>query len=126
MLSTEPLSASRVRVPVEIHFKTAKLQKTCNAAAALRKAYGGENASRVQRRLAVLEAAPSLADVPNVPPERCHLLTGDRAGCFAVDIKHPFRIVFAPTTQPPPRKADGGIDLRKVTSVTILEIVDYH
>lgn len=126
MLSAEALSTSWVREPVEIHFKSAKLQKTCNGAAALRKAYGEENASRIQRRLAVLEAAPSLSDVPAVPPERCHPMKGDRAGAYAVDIKHPFRIVFAPTTQPPPRKPDGGVDLRKVTSVTILEIVDYH
>jgi proteic killer suppression protein len=74
----------------------------------------------------VLDAAPSLADVPATPPERCHPLKGDRDGEFAVDVQQPHRLVFRPNHEPVPRKDDGGIDLRQVTEIEVLSIEDYH
>ena len=111
---------------MDIFFTKSKLQKTCNSEALLRMAYGQTNSALIRHRLAVLEAAASLAYVPTSPPERCRLLKGDFARRFAVDAQHPFRIVFEPSARPPPVKPDGGLDLREVTAITILDIVDYH
>jgi proteic killer suppression protein len=112
--------------PVDIFFKSNKLAKVLNEEARLKKDYGVKNARQIRLRMAVLAAASTLADVPTLPPDRRHQLTADRRGCFAVDAEHPFRIVFEPGHDPVPLKEDGGIDLRRVTAIIILEIVDYH
>jgi proteic killer suppression protein len=64
--------------------------------------------------------------VPVRPPERRHELSGNRKGRFAVDLKHPQRLVFEPNHNPLPRGADGGLDLKKINAVTIIEVEDYH
>jgi proteic killer suppression protein len=76
--------------------------------------------------MAVLKAADNCAMVPTQKPERRHELTGKRKGTFAVDLKHPFRLIFKPNHEPVPVKKDGGIDLSKVTAITILGVEDYH
>ncbi len=78
------------------------------------------------RRLQFLRSAPTLADVPQKPPERCHELSGDRKGEFAMDLKHPYRLIFRPYHDPVPRKEDSGIDLNKITKIEIFTIEDYH
>jgi proteic killer suppression protein len=88
--------------------------------------FGTENAKKIKLRMAVLVAANCLEDVPTHVPERRHQLTGNREGQFAVDLKHPFRLVFEPNHNPLPLGRDGGLDLRRVSAVSILEIEDYH
>lgn len=111
---------------MDISFRTRKLQKTFESGAALRKAYGVRMAEVIERRIAVLMAAPSIDAVPASPPERRHLLGGDRRAQFAVDLVHPKRLVFRPAQQPPLRTDDGGIDLARITAIEIVEVVDYH
>ena len=77
-------------------------------------------------RMAVLKASINLAVVPTTPPERRHQLSGVRDEQFAVDLVHPKRLVFKVNHKPPQRRDDGGIDLEQVTSITILDLVDYH
>lgn len=111
---------------MQISFKSAKLAKTLNDEALMKRKYGSANAKQLRLRLAVLHAAPTLADVPTVPPDRCHQLHADWKGCFAVDLQHPHRLVFEPDHDPIPRTADGGIDRLRVTAITILDVLDYH
>lgn len=73
----------------------------------------------------VLAQANNLEEVPSLPPDRRHPLSGDLDGKFAVDLKHPFRLVFEPASTLE-YLDDGGIDLKKVTAVRILEVMDYH
>lgn len=80
----------------------------------------------IATRMAVLRAARNLALVPTTPPDRCHQLVGDRAGQFAVDLTRSKRLIFEPDHDPVPRQEDGGIDREMVTSIMILEVVDYH
>lgn len=77
-------------------------------------------------RLAVLRNARTLALVPTTKPERRHLLKGKRKGQFAVDLDRSFRLVFEPNHDPVPRSEDGGIDIERVTAITITEVTDYH
>ncbi len=87
--------------------------------------WGQEGAKKITLRLQQLAAAPTLAEMRNLPG-RCHELRGDLAGYLAVDVHKGFRLVFRPTADPPPQKPDGGLDWTAVDSITMTEIVDYH
>ena len=111
---------------MRIAFRTQRLAKTFSSDATLKREFGKKVMVAVRRRMAVLELAPALSDVPSSKPERLHLLSGQRKGQFAVDLVHPYRLVFKPTSTPVPQREDGGIDRSKVDAVTILQVVDYH
>ena len=111
---------------MDIAFKSRKLARIFNSGKNLMQEYGPENAKLIKRRMAVLIAASSLDEISHRPPERRHELTGDRKEQFAVDIKHPYRLVFVPNHNPLPRKADCGLDLRQITAIAILDVEDYH
>ncbi|NLE95199.1 MAG: killer suppression protein [Dehalococcoidia bacterium] len=111
---------------MHILFRTKKMARVFDSQTLLVQVYGLENARLIMRRMSVLNAVPSLAEVPATPPERRHQLKGDRAGKFAVDLKHPYRLVFAPVGDPVPLLADGGYDLARITAIEILAVEDYH
>ena len=88
--------------------------------------WGRENARKVRQRLAELSAADTLAVAVKLPAARLHALKGDRKGQYAVDVKHPFRLIFEPAHDPIPTKDDGGVDLEKITRIRVLAVEDYH
>ena len=102
------------------------MQRTFNSKKALVREYGEKNAKRIAIRMAVLSAAPNLAAVPTSKPDRCHQLKGDRKDQFAVDLMHPFRLVFCPNHKPVPRHEDGRIDLDQINAIEIIKVEDYH
>ncbi|NQT40144.1 MAG: killer suppression protein [Planctomycetes bacterium] len=110
---------------MEISFATSKLAKLCNSEKKLRGDYGPRMAGVIQQRLMDLDAAETLESMKGVPG-RCHPLTGDLDGLFAVDLVHPDRLVFAPDHDPIPQSSDGGVDRSKVTKIEIVGIGDYH
>lgn len=109
-----------------ITFKNDNLEKLINSEHSLRKKFGKDCGRKIMRRMVVLRAATTLAEVPYKPPERCHPLKGDRKEQFAVWADKQFRIIFQPKHGSLPRKDDGDIDLEKVTAIEILEVEDYH
>ena len=110
---------------MNILFSTQRLQRQLSDQRQLQRLWGQDGATRVTLRLQQLAAAEALDDMRQLPG-RCHELAGDRAGQLAVDVHRGHRLVFRPTADPPPAKADGGLDWAAVDSVTIVEIVDYH
>lgn len=108
---------------MQISFETERLAKLCSNSAALDRAYGEVCARRIRQRLQELEAVESLADMVFGRP---HELRGERVGQVSVDLVHPLRLIFRPTTQPPPVRTDGGLDRSKVKSVTIIQVTDPH
>ena len=111
---------------MDIVFKDKKTKKVFSSDKLLKKEYGIQNAKAIRRRMTVLQSANNLELVPKIKPERCHPLSGNKDGQFAVDVKHPFRLVFEIEQEPIPLKSDKGVDLSKVTSIKILKIEDYH
>ncbi len=111
---------------MNIAFRTRKLEKAFNDETILKRQYGSRRAKAIAMRMAVLKSARNLAGVPTTPPDRRHQLVGDRDERFAVDLVHPYRLVFAPDHAPIPRDDDGGIDIERVTSITVEDVVDYH
>lgn len=111
---------------MKVLYADRKLEKVCKSVKELTRRFGEVNGKIIGRRLEQLDASSSLAVLRTMPQVRCHELTGDRQGQLAVDAKHPQRIIFRPTDNPPARLPDGGLDWTSVTEVTIIEVVDYH
>lgn len=59
------------------------------------------------RRLAILNAAPSLDTLRALPSNRLEMLRGDRAGQYSIRINQQWRICFAwPDGQPGPSEVE--------------------
>ena len=111
---------------MEIRFSTSRLERIFNSERNLTREYGPRRARAIRNRLLVLEAAETLSQVSTAPPERRHQLTQNRDEQYAVDIGHPYRLVFVPDHAPIPRRPDGGVDADSVTAIVITEVLDYH
>jgi len=110
---------------MEISFRTSKLAKLCNSETKLRGKYGPRMASLIQQRLIDLSEAETLEIMRHVPG-RCHQLTENLDGLFAVDLVHPDRLVFVPDHDPIPELSSGGVDWSQVTKIEVVGIGDYH
>ena len=62
-----------------------------------------------------LEASDSVEILTAIGFHRCHPLTNNRDTQFALDLRHPYRLIFEKDPD------DGSIHV-----VKIIEIVDYH
>ena len=110
---------------MDIEFSSKKLQRQLSNENAMRRHYGHVMPA-LKLRLRVLDQADCLADVPHSRPEGRHQLFHDWDGHFAVWLTANYRLIFKPNHDPVPLLDDGGIDIGSVTSVEIVEIVDYH
>lgn len=111
---------------VDILFQDRKLEKLCNDQSLLVRKYGPIRAKILRRRIGEFRAAETLEVMRSLPQVRCHELKGNRAGTLAVDLDHPFRLIFEPANNPIPGKPDGGLDWTKVTAIRVLSVEDYH
>jgi len=104
---------------MEISFKDKKLKKICEDDKSLKKKYGSLQSIAIVQRINELSSAENLFDISRLPHARLHLLKGKYDKCFAVDIKHPYRIVFSCPS--------GDVqNIKSVHEIMIIEIVDYH
>lgn len=110
---------------MEIFFDNEKLEQSCNSHSKLVRQHGKIMADRIRRRLDDLDAVSNLEEMRNLPG-RCHELIGNRKGQLSLDLVHPQRLIFVPRDNPPPRKADGGLDWSQVKAILILGIDDTH
>ena len=109
---------------IEVLFEDKKLERACATRRALSRRFG-TLAQLVARRLTSLRVASCLADLRNVPG-RFEQLRADRKGQFSMRIDDQVRVVFEIADFPLPYLESGDLDLARVTSVRILEVVDYH
>jgi len=110
---------------VQITFRKKKLTKLANDFEKCKKDLGALRARLFQQRLVDLLNARNLEDVHHLPGHY-HELTGDRKGQWACDLDHPYRLIFEPHEQPVPTNAAGVCIWTEITSVEVIEIVDYH
>jgi len=105
---------------MEISYKNNKLERSCDTEKSAKACYG-LYAKKVVQRLGQLYAALDLTDIQKDPSARLHPLVGKRDGQFAINTKHPFRIVFVP---------EGNFnieDISTIKNIRILEInINYH
>lgn len=84
---------------------------------------GRDGFKKLKARLADMESASSLGDLPAGRP---HPLQGNWKGKFALDLNRGNRLVLESADAPPPLDRDGSLGWRKVRSVRIVFIGDYH
>ncbi|MEA3423043.1 MAG: type II toxin-antitoxin system RelE/ParE family toxin [Bacillota bacterium] len=96
-----------------ILYRTKTLEKACTDYSKANKKYGSEMADKIHQRVDEIMAADSVAILLKFKIGRCHKLKGDRKEEYAMDLIHPFRLVFI--------QIEGEIEL-----VKIIEIENYH
>ena len=96
-----------------ISYKNNKIKKVCTDANIAERAYGRVMADRIHQRIDQIEAADPVEMMMQFHIGRCHPLTQNRKGQYAMDLVHPYRLVFE-------KKGD------EIQIANILEIVDYH
>lgn len=107
---------------MNIFFHTKKLEKLCsNQNEAIRK-LGKNNATLLQKRLLRLLAVQYLSDFAYGSP---HPLKGNKKDQFAIGLDSGCRLVFK-ALEPIPKTEDDAIDWKKVESIKIIFIGDYH
>ena len=98
---------------MEVTYKTKKIKKICTDVKTAERTYGQEMAERINMRIDQIKAASNIEMMVQYHIGRCHPLTNNRKGQYAVDLVHPYRLVFE-------KKGD------EIQIANILEIVDYH
>lgn len=98
---------------MDITYKTKKLERICTNARLAEKTHGREMADKIHQRIDEIHAADSVEMMIEFHIGRCHSLAQNRKGQYAVDLVHPYRMVF--------EKHGDTIQIAH-----ILEIVDYH
>lgn len=98
---------------LKITYKTRKLEKVCTIASETEKRYGVEMSEKIHQRIDEIDASDSVEELVQFHIGRCHLLKGKRKGQYAMDLVHPYRLIF--------EKVDEEIRI-----VMVIEITDYH
>ena len=98
---------------MDITYKTKKLRRICTDAKTAERAYGIEMAAKIHQRIDEISATDSVEVLIKYHIGRCHPLSQDRKGQYAMDLVHPYRLVF---------EKNGD----KIQIVLVLDIVDYH
>ena len=98
---------------MDITYRSKKVGKICTDAKAAERAYGKDMAVKIHQRIDEIGAADTVEMMIQFHIGRCHPLTQNRKGQYAVDLVHPYRLVF---------EKNGD----EIQIANILEIVDYH
>ena len=98
---------------MEVQYKNNKIRKVCTNANTARKEYGNTMAEKIHMRIDQIAAADSVEQLVLYHIGRCHRLQGDRYGQYAMDLLHPYRMIFLQIGN-------------EIQIAEIQEIVDYH
>lgn len=98
---------------MQIRYKNNKLKEVCTNINKAEKKHGTEMAEKIHLRIKQISAATSVEMLLQYRIGRCHLLKGNRKEQYAMDLVHPYRLIF---------EKEGN----KIQIAYIMEIVDYH
>lgn len=87
--------------------------KVCTDAKISDRIYGKAMSEKIQMRIDEITAADNVEELIMYHIGRCHQLSNNRKGQYAMDLVHPHRLVF--------EKYGNEIQV-----ANIIEIVDYH
>lgn len=98
---------------MDITYRNKSIKAACTDAKVSDRKYGKEMSAKIQMRIDEIKAADNVEYMVQFHIGRCHPLTNNRAGQYAVDLVHPYRLIF---------EKDGD----EIQIANIIEIVDYH
>ncbi len=98
---------------MDITYKNKKIEKICTDVKTAEKSYGIEMADKIHLRIDQIAASDTIEMMIQFHIGRCHPLAQNRKGQYAMDLVHPYRLVFE-------KKGNES------QIANILEIVDYH
>ena len=98
---------------MQIKYRTKKIEKVCINASVATKSYGSEMAFKIHLRIDQISAANDVLELVNNSIGRCHALKGNKNGQYAMDLVHPYRLIFI-------------VEDNQISVAEIQEIVDYH
>ncbi len=107
---------------MELRFRNNRIKKQCENPQKAQLDFGLRMGNVLTQRVSELAAATSLLDIKHIPAARLHRLKGTRADEYAVDLVHPYRLVFKPIL----REGVAIFDLESINIVRIEEVRDYH
>ncbi len=96
-----------------VKYKSKKLRNQCTQYNVAVKAYNLDMAKLIFMRISQLTAAENIQELIRYSVGRCHRLMGNRKNEYAMDLIHPFRLVFTEQDE-------------SVVTVRIEAIEDYH
>ena len=103
---------------MKIRYRTKKLEKVCTNAKKAQQDWGEKQAEKIFLRVEQLSAADTVDELIAGRIGRCHALTGDRKDQYAMDLIHPYRLIFSIT--------DDIVQIADVETAMIEDIKDYH
>lgn len=98
---------------MDITYKNKRIKKICTDVKTAERIYGQKMADKIHQRIDEITAADTVEMMIQFHIGRCHPLTQNRKGQYAVDLVHPYRLVFEKNE-------------KEIQIVNIIEIVDYH
>ncbi len=87
--------------------------KVCTDTKTAERKYGTQMAEKIDMRIGEISASDTVEMMIQFRIGRCHALSQNRKGQYAVDLVHPYRLIF---------EKNGN----EIQIANILEIVDYH
>lgn len=98
---------------MQIEYKNKRLERICEKANVAEKEHGRRMAEVIQLRIDQIRSFDTVEMLIQFKVGRCHPLIGDRREQYAMDLIHPYRLVFD-------KQGD------KIQIVRIIDITDYH
>lgn len=98
---------------LDIEYKTNKLKNVCTNASEAQRVYGAKMAEKIHQRIDEIRASDSVEFMIANNIGRCHPLKLNREGQYAVDLVHPYRLIFIKLNE-------------ELKIVKIEDIRDYH
>ena len=109
-----------------IIFKNNKLEKAANNLAKAVRIFGSVGGKRYIQRIQEMVTVQNLKELMGVPKANCHQLSGNYKGKFALNLEYPYRLIIEPEDGLDQFIENGRIYLEKITSIIIIEVIDYH
>jgi proteic killer suppression protein len=114
-------------VPLDVEYKTKKLERVCTSLKEARKAHGVEMAKVIMQRIQELKMFDNVDQLLDNKIGGCHPLLGNRKGEYAMDLRGPYRLIFKERTNEKLSEEDvREVDENFLVLVCIMNIEDYH
>lgn len=79
---------------MKVTYENQKIERICTDARTAEKRYGRWMAEKIHQRIDEITAADTVEMMVQFHIGRCHRLIQNRDGQYAVDLVHPYRLVF--------------------------------